>query len=79
MELHLVSPEEERKLRIAWFEIDTPAGNFVIHIGHAPMMVTLLPEHDIIIRLRSGKEEIIHAHGGLVHITRKTATIILGD
>jgi F0F1-type ATP synthase epsilon subunit len=79
MELHLVSPEDKRTLRVAWFEIDTPVGNFVIHLGHAPMMVTLLPEHDIIIRLQSGKEEIIHAHGGLVHVTRKRATIILSD
>lgn len=79
MELHLVAPEEERTLFVAWFEIDTPAGNFVIHLGHAPMMVTLLANRDIVIRLRNGKEERIHAHGGLVHVTRKTATIILGD
>lgn len=79
MELRIVSAEEEQVLHVAWFEIHTPVGNFVIHIGHAPMMVTLLPERMITIRLKTGKQEIIHAHSGIADITRKTATIILGD
>lgn len=79
MELRIVSAEEEQLMQVAWFEIDTPVGNFIIHRGHAPMMVSLVPEHNINIRLQSGKEEVIHAHGGFVHITRRKATIILGD
>jgi len=79
MELSITSPEEQHILKAAWFEIDTPVGNFVIHAGHAPTILTLLPHSTITIRLKSGKQEAIKASNGIVHITRKSATIILGD
>lgn len=79
MELTIISPQEQRVLNIAWFEIDTPVGNFVIHAGHAPTILTLLPEHIITIRLKSGKQESIQAHRGIVHITRKSSTIVLSE
>lgn len=79
MELNITSPDEQHILKVAWFEIDTPAGNFIIHAGHAPTILTLLPRSTITIRLKSGKQEAIKASNGIVHITRKSATIILGD
>jgi F0F1-type ATP synthase epsilon subunit len=79
MQLTVTSPEEQHILKAAWFEIDTPAGNFVIHAGHAPTILTLLPKSTITIRLKSGKQKIIKAPSGIVHITRKASTIILGD
>ena len=79
MELNITSPDEQHILKAAWFEIDTPVGNFVIHAGHAPTILTLLPNSTIIIRLKSGKQESIKASSGIVHITRKLVTIILGD
>jgi F0F1-type ATP synthase epsilon subunit len=79
MELHITSAEEKRVLQVAWLEIDTPAGNFVIHKGHAPMLVTLVPGKTILMRLKSGKQENIAASGGIVHITRTSVTIILSD
>ena len=79
MELNITSPDEQHILKAAWFEIDTPIGNFVIHAGHAPTILTLLPQSIIIIRLKNGKQESIKAPSGIVHITRKAATIILGD
>ena len=33
MELNITSPDEQHLLKAAWFEIDTPVGNFVIHAG----------------------------------------------
>ena len=79
MQLTISSPEEQHNLKAAWFEIDTPVGNFIIHAGHAPTILTLLPHSTIIIRLKSGKQEIIKASSGIVHITRKYSIIILGD
>ena len=79
MELNITSPDEQHILKVAWFEIDTPVGNFIIHAGHAPTILTLLPESIITIRLKSGKQETIKAPSGIVHITRKLVTIILGD
>jgi F0F1-type ATP synthase epsilon subunit len=78
MQLTITSPEEQHLLKAAWFEIDTPVGNFVILAGHTPTILTLLPKSTITIRLKSGKQEIIKAKSGIVHITRKASTIILG-
>ena len=79
MELNITGPDKQDILKVAWFEIDTPAGNFIIHAGHAPTILTLLPNSIITIRLKNGKQETIKASNGIVHITRKSATIILGD
>jgi F0F1-type ATP synthase epsilon subunit len=79
MLLTITSPEEQHILKAAWFEIDTPVGNFVIHAGHTPTILTLLPKSTITIRLTSGKQKTIQASRGIVHITRKASTIILGD
>jgi F0F1-type ATP synthase epsilon subunit len=79
MQLTITSPAEQQTLKAAWFEIDTPAGNFVIQAGHTPTILTLLPKSTITIRLKNGKQETINAHSGIVHVTRKSSTIILGD
>lgn len=79
MKLTITSPEQQHILKAAWFEIDTPVGNFIIHAGHAPTILTLLPQSTINIRLKSGKQETISAPSGIVHVTRKASTIILGD
>ncbi len=76
MELTIVTPESQRTIRIAWLEIETPAGNFVIQSGHAPMLVTLIPNHDIFVRLKNGKQENIFVRRGIVQITRRQTTII---
>ena len=44
MQLRIISPSGEKKFKIAWVEVDTPVGNFVIHSGHAPTVLTLLPD-----------------------------------
>lgn len=79
MQLQITSPEEKKVLQVAWFEIETPAGNFVIHLGHAPTILTLLPHRTIVIRLKNGKQKSIEAPSGIVNITRTSATIILGN
>jgi F0F1-type ATP synthase epsilon subunit len=78
MKLHIASPEAHKTLEAAWFEVETPAGNFIIQAGHAPTFLTIKPESYITIRLKSGKQESLQVHSGLVHVTRGLVTIILG-
>jgi len=79
MKLHIVSTIEEKTLDVAWFEINTPAGNFVVHRGHAPMIITLSENQPLTIRLRSGKEEVISVQSGVAEINRTESTVILGE
>jgi len=79
MELCIISPEGAKKFDIAWLEIETPVGNFVIHGGHAPTLLTLLPNHDIIFKLKSGEQEFIPVPSGVVDISREGATVIINE
>lgn len=79
MELKLISPTKTETFSIAWIEINTPAGNFVIQSGHAPTILTLEPHQPITFCLDSGKKNSITVLRGVIEITRETATIIASD
>ncbi len=72
-----MSPTARETKEIAWLEVDTPDGNFVIQPGHAPVLLILAPGKPVTCMLKSGRQEIIEASGGIVHITRTTATLLL--
>lgn len=79
MELHVVSPLKQWKLSIAWLEVNTPIGNFVIEPDHAPMVLTLASNSTVSFGLTSGKQDSMNILNGLVHIKRESITLLLSD
>ena len=79
MELQIITPDEEKRFSVDWLEIETPEGNFIIHSGHAPTLLTLLSNHDIVFKLKSGKQESMRIVSGIVDITRERATVIVNE
>jgi len=79
MLLRIISPSGEKKFDIDWIEVDTPVGNFVIHTGHAPTVLTLLPNHDVVFQFKKGHKESITISRGIIEITREAATIIVSE
>lgn len=79
MTLHIASPLEKREVAIAWIELNTSVGNFVIQAEHAPMVLTLQPLSVITYRLQTGKEERRRVSHGVAHITRSTVTLLLSE
>jgi F0F1-type ATP synthase epsilon subunit len=79
MKLRIIRPDGEENFSIVWLEIETPVGNFVIHSGHAPTVLTLLPTHDIIFKLKTGEHLSIAVVRGVAEITREGATIIISE
>jgi len=79
MKLNIISPFTKKSLDIAWIEINTPVGNFVIQPGHVPMIATLVPEKEIIFCLKSGKQESFLIKQGTIDITRTDATLLLSQ
>lgn len=78
MELTIVSPFEKKVIQIAWIEVNTPVGNFVMQRGHAPMIVSLSPNNNITMCLANGKHETLAAQqGGLLEINRTQARLLL--
>ena len=58
-------------------QFNTPVGNFIIQMGHAPTILSLTPGKLITFRLKSGKQQTIKVQYGMAQITRESTTIIL--
>ena len=79
MKLYIITPFSKKILDIAWLELNTPVGNFVVQPGHAPTVLTLAYNKEIVFCLKSGKQESIIIKHGIADITRTTATILLSE
>jgi len=77
MELTIISPTQKKTLSIAWLEINTMVGNFVIQPGHASTVLVLEPQQAITYCLDSGKQESSVIPSGIVEITPDSATIVM--
>lgn len=77
MELILISPEYELTKSIAWIEINTPRGNYIIQKGHAPFIIPLSSQAPLTYQLESGKKETILVESGIADINRKKIMIIM--
>ncbi len=77
MNLTILSPQEKKTYTIAWIEVNTAAGNFVIQSNHVPTVLLVLPHQPITICLTSGKQETFTTPGGALEITRNNATLLI--
>ncbi len=79
MNLSILSPKQQRTYKIAWIELTTPVGNFVIQPDHAPMVLTLSPDHAITFGLKSGKQESLMIPRGIVEISRTSVLVLMHE
>lgn len=77
MKLEIVSSTDHDTYQVAWLELNTPVGNFIIQMGHAPTILSLTPEKLITFRLKSGKQQTIKVQHGIAQISRESTTILL--
>ncbi len=77
MQLHIISPLRLNTHEIAWIELNTSAGNFVIQKGHAPTLLILKPNDEMVFRLKNGKQEVMDVGSGIAEITRDKVTVVL--
>jgi F0F1-type ATP synthase epsilon subunit len=82
MKLTVVSPNPKLIKGVedlAWIELDTPVGNFVILPEHAPTVLTLKKNSIVRYGLKSGKQDSIDIVDGLAHIKRDQITLLLNE
>ena len=82
MKLIIVSPNPKFIKDVdalAWIELDTPVGNFVILPEHAPTVLTLKKNSTIRYGLKSGKQDSIDIVDGLAHVKRDQITLLLNE
>ena len=77
MKLTIHTPSTDVTYFVAWIEINTPMGNYIIQEGHAPTILTLSPFKPLIFRLKTGKQETVTVYHGTIEIKRESATIIM--
>jgi len=77
MELHIISPEQTLIHPVAWVEAETIAGSFVIQPGHAPTILLLSPDKELIFCLINGKQESLVVPRGILEVSRTTVTLII--
>ena len=76
MKLSIIDIEKITQYAVAWIELNTPVGNIVIQAEHAPMIIQLSPNHELIFELLSGEQKSIMMIQAIAHITRDEVKII---
>lgn len=78
IKLIIISPTSKIEHEVVWIEANTPDGNFVIQPGHIPTTLMLSPGKELVYCFQTGKHETINLKkGGILHLTRKNATVLL--
>jgi F0F1-type ATP synthase epsilon subunit len=79
MQLNIAMPTQKKTVTIAWLDINTDVGNFIIQPEHAPMIISLLPNSQVMYCLNNGKLETMNVKFGVAHITREAVTLLLSE
>jgi len=77
MKLNVISPHAQTLYSIVWLEINTPEGNMVIQKDHAPMIIEIEPNSELLFMLESGKQMGIVVLQGFMHITRQDIKLLV--
>ena len=82
MNLNIVSPNPDlnRSIdNIAWLELDTPVGNFIILPEHAPTILTIAKNSNVRFGLSNGKHDFVSISQGIASIKREKITILINE
>lgn len=79
MELEIIRPLSKQEFSIAWIELNTSHGNFVIQPDHSPMVLVLSPKSSCTFCLSNGKQELIEVERAVAEITRKKITLLVSQ
>lgn len=78
IKLKIISPSSKTEHLVAWIEANTPEGNFIIQPNHIPTTLMLAPNKELIYCFQTGKHETLKLEKpGILHFTRKEATVLL--
>lgn len=77
MKFLVISPYSTKEYTIVWAEINTPAGNLVIQENHAPMLVEIEPNSELLFMQDNGKQTSLMVTQGLIHVTRQEIKLLI--
>lgn len=77
MDLRIITPTSSVVHSVAWVELATTRGSFVVQEGHAPMLLVLQPDAPVLFLLNNGKVESVVVSKGLAQIERTAVTLVM--
>lgn len=77
MQLSIISPTKKEQFDIAWVELNTDQGNYIIQPGHAPTFFSLKAQAPFVYCLKNGEQEVIMVKRAMVEVTRTQITVLL--
>ena len=77
MKLHIVTPKWNETIHVDWVELNTDTGNYVIQLGHKPMILLLSIDEELVYKPLQKKSHYLLITEGVVHITRSSITAIV--
>lgn len=77
MKLSVINPQAIQLYSIVWLEINTPVGNIVIQENHAPMIVEIQPNSEILLMQENGKQLSILVAQGFIHVTYQEIKLLV--
>lgn len=79
MQLTIISPSQKKHYDIAWIELNTDKGNYVIQPGHAPTFFSLKAHAPFTYCLKNGEQVTVMVKRAMVEVTRNQITFLLAD
>lgn len=77
MKFSVISPHTIIEHNIVWIEINTPIGNMVIQEGHAPMIIEIEKNSELLFMQENGKQISFMVFQGFMHITRQEIKLLI--
>jgi F0F1-type ATP synthase epsilon subunit len=80
MNLLIISPEGKKTYTVAWVKAETPQGALTIHPEHAPLIVTLRENSELVFQLTTEEEHSLLVHrSGFLEVDRKHVIVLLNQ
>jgi len=80
MKLTIISLTGKVEHHVAWIEVETPDGNFIIQPEHVPTTFILSEKRDLTYCLSTGKLETITIHNAaLLSVERSSALLLMNS
>ena len=77
MKFSVISPHATAEYAIVWIEINTPVGNMVIQQDHAPMIIEIEQNSELLFMQQNGKQISLMIVQGFIHITRQNIKLLV--
>ena len=76
-ELEIIHKTESKTIRVAWIEVQSPTGNFIVGPDHTALVSLLKYRGTLTYKEFQGAEQAIDTYGGIFKVDENKAVVFL--